>query len=123
MTRRTVKDLDADLTKLKSEFDELKAKYDELSTKCNCLEKKYEGKNTNRSSEFKCKSCNEQFANTCDLKKQAKIHNLDTGLFKCGSCDKTVCPIFLRICLLEKRVYVEFLVSSPVQTSKPSTSN
>ena len=88
MTRKTVKDLDADLTKIKSEFGELKAKYDELSTKCNCLEKKYDGKNTKRSSEFKCKFCTEQFAKICDLKKHVKIHNLDTGPFKCESCDK-----------------------------------
>ena len=53
MTRKTIKDLDAELTLLKKELSDLK-------TKCEILEEKYAECRMNRKT-FKCNDCDADF--------------------------------------------------------------
>ena len=85
MTKKTVKSLDSELVKLKTEFDAMKKKCDELIIKYESLEKKCEEKNV----EFNCKRCEEKFTKISDLKKHERTHNLIKGPLECKDCGKT----------------------------------
>ena len=89
MTKKTVKSLDAELVKLKTEFDDMKVKCDELLTKYECLEKKCEEKDSEKNVEFNCKRCAEKFTKICDLKKHERTHNLMKCRLECKDCGKT----------------------------------
>ena len=87
MTRKTVKDLDAELFKLKSEMEDLTKKCDDILKKYECLEKKYEDNVPRKNLEFKCASCDDKFTKMSDLKKHREIHNANVVSFECVNCD------------------------------------
>ena len=85
MTRKTVKDLEVELSLIKKDHEELKAKFAILASKCERLEKtNREGKSMN----FKCDKCEEEFSSKKNLQKHKRIHmSCLPGPFQCDQCD------------------------------------
>ena len=72
MTRKTIKDLDAEFTLVKEELSDLKTRFALLSEKYEILEKKYDESRMIRKTAFKCYNCDVSLR---DLKKHRKTHN------------------------------------------------
>ena len=89
MTRKTVKDLDAEFTLLKEEQYDLKTKYDELETKYETLEKNYEECLSRKNTTFNCGKCNEVFESLVILNKHKKNHNKSNAKLRCDECERT----------------------------------
>ena len=87
MTRKTVKDLEGELSLIKKELDQLKSKFDILASKCERLEEKC---GERKSHIFKCDKCDEEFTRKKDLQKHKKKHmSCLPGPFQCDECDST----------------------------------
>ena len=84
MTRKTVKDLDVEVTSLKNELDDLKSKLKELS---DIIEKNNRGGMSNHNRIFKCKICSDEFTALSELRKHKKVHM--SGPLQCDVCSKT----------------------------------
>ena len=87
MSRKTVKDLDGELSLIRKLLEELKLKFDILASKYEHLEEKCgEGK----SNFFKCDKCDEEFSRKKDLQKHKRKHmSCLPGVFRCDECDST----------------------------------
>ena len=69
MAKKTVKDLSTEITQLREEIQNLKVKFDTLESKYESLDKMYEKK-----IKFRCKSCEQCFKTSRDLKYHMKSH-------------------------------------------------
>ena len=88
MTRKTVKQLDVELSKIKEEHKTLNTKFDDLAARYVSLEKKYEESLNNKKQSIQCDICDKEFASQGVLNKHRKTHNSDLEIFKCDVCDK-----------------------------------
>ena len=82
MAKKTVKDLNIEITQLQEELQELKVKFDTLENKYVSLEKMYEKK-----MEYRCKSCDQCFKTFRDLKCHMRNHVSMVQVFKCEKCE------------------------------------
>ena len=83
MTRKTKKDLEEEVSKVKQEFKELKLNYDTLSKKYESLCK------TPEDVMKKCEKCNKEFASEKHLRMHIKTHKATSSNFTCTECEKT----------------------------------
>ena len=94
MTKKTVKDLDAEIVILKNENSDLKNKYETLCEKYEHLEKKIDECVPVKSLAFQCKICGEEFGRMKDLKKHKDEKHTVNGevllQFECDECGKCV---------------------------------
>ena len=87
MARKTVKDLDCELNKLKKELIEMKTKLSELTEKNNISEKNNEENHSNKNN--KCNSCDADFLTPSELKRHVNSeHRDDHGKYECEVCEK-----------------------------------
>ena len=86
MSKKTVKDLDSELTDFKVKFVDLQAKFDKLNKKHEELEKKYDEILENRN--FKCSDCDLNFQTVDQLRKHKTSHKSTDGSFQCNGCEK-----------------------------------
>ena len=86
MTRKTVKDLDRDLIKLKEEFKELETNFKRLAEKYEALEQKHKDcMKTN----LKCNMCDREFKSRAEFIKHKKSHkSVLPGKLKCEECHR-----------------------------------
>ena len=86
MSKKTVKDLDSEFTKLRIDFSKLQANFDGLSKKHEALEKRYSEVISKEI--FKCKNCDANFRTLAELRKHRKVHKTNTR-YSCENCDNT----------------------------------
>ena len=85
MSKKTVKNLDVELSKLKEEFVEVKRNLETLLKKYEDIEKK-----CTRSENFQCDVCDEIFARKSIMLKHKRCHkSVLPGQFDCSECEKT----------------------------------
>jgi uncharacterized coiled-coil DUF342 family protein len=89
MSKKTVKELDAEFILLKKEHQELNSKFDSLSEKYRNLEKMYDECMSKKKTKVKCNNCDENFENKKELIRHQKTHMSRNGSFKCDDCDKS----------------------------------
>lgn len=87
MTRKTVKDLEKEVTNLREQFQDLKNNFDTLSVKYSGLEKEHNQCVTNSKLIFKCNTCDQQFEKQEDLKEHKRKEHASFGQFSCDLCD------------------------------------
>ena len=95
MTKKTVKELDTDLTHFKEEFNNMKekfemlvVKYETLEDKFKILEANYKKCQTNKNEDFKCSICAEKFKSVKELRNHRKKHENRRGSYQCEQCEK-----------------------------------
>ena len=85
MSKKTVKDLDSELTQVKDQFKDLEAKFHLLYEKHEVLEKKYEEVTTKK--EFKCDGCDKHFTSVGKLRRHERTHKSTSRAFQCEKCE------------------------------------
>ena len=91
MTRKTVKDLDGELSQLKVDFTGLQLKINELLEKHNYLEQEHNKcENTTMTTKpvLKCNLCELVFQRAGGLKKHRNNNHRDNKQIKCEECGK-----------------------------------
>ena len=88
MTKKTVKQLDVELSQIKEEHKNLNTKFDDLASRYVCLEKKYEESLIIKNTSFQCDICDKVFASQGVLKKHKKNHNSNPENLKCDVCER-----------------------------------
>ena len=81
MTRKTVKDLEKEVTNLKEQFHDLKINFDTLSVKYERLEKEHKQCMSKSKLILVCNSCDQQFENQGDLKEHRRKEQASVGTF------------------------------------------
>ena len=79
MTRKTVKDLEGDLSAMKEDLDDTKVKMNELVLLCKKLTKSF-------AIDIKCDDCETEFETYKDLKEHRKSHSVQTEKIVCEEC-------------------------------------
>ena len=88
MSRKTVKELDAELSQVKKNLEDMKDKFDSFVVKYETLERKYAeclSKKTNLT--FKCSNCDLKFGNKNELHRHMKSEHSRKESFKCDDCE------------------------------------
>ena len=88
MTRKTVKDLDKEINKIKEEHQDLKNNFDTLSGKYEALEIIHNHCVSKSKVIFNCNLCDQKFKKQGDLKEHKISKNAKDVTFSCNECDR-----------------------------------
>ena len=89
MSRKTVKDLNKDLIKLREDFKELETKFKRLAEKCETLEQKHKDCMSKVKTNFKCNVCDRECKSKAEFMKHKKSHkSVLPGKLKCEECHR-----------------------------------
>ena len=88
MSKKTVKELDVELSLVKKNLEDMKNKFDSFVVKYESLERKYEECLSNKTnSTFKCSNCDAKFGKKNDLQKHRKSEHPRKETFQCDGCE------------------------------------
>ena len=88
MTKKTVKELDVEVSQLKQDFSDLKSQFDQLSVNYKTLAEEHKKCESPKIPIVKCSTCSLTFPKQKDLQKHMKNDHKCDKKFQCEECER-----------------------------------